>query len=587
MSMIKVSDYVIKFIESLGVKDVFVISGGGLIHLLDSLGRSNLNYICNHHEQALAMAVEGYSRISNNVGVGLVTTGPGGSNTLTGVLGCWLDSIPAVFISGQVQINQLSEGTGCRQVGDQEFNISKLMSHVTKYSKIVKNKDDIKLELQLAIIKATSGRPGPVWLDIPLDIQASEIDESELVGYCESDEILKPSDEEVIHVISKLKLAKKPLLVLGSGIRLSHSEKLLKSFLSKTGIPVVTGAHSAVDIVNESYPYYAGRIGVLGQRTSNVILQEADLVLVLGSRLSVKMTGYKFEEFAKNAYKVIVDIDSNEMEKFNVKADYKIRSDLKRFFVIMENYRLDDLDISEWQKYCCDLRDREQFVFPKHRALTSHASNYCFIEELSHYLDGRMPVVTSNGSAHVITQQTARMRGSQRLFTNVGCASMGYGLPAAIGACIANDRKPVICIEGDGSLQMNIQELQTLIHYNLPIKLFVINNDMYLSIKNTQDSFFNSHYVGVNKHSGVSAPDLRKIAEAYGIRYLSIENNSEIGEGIRNTLSLEQEGPTICEVFTYPEERHEPKVEAVLKEDGTFEPGDLTNMKITEGFYRV
>jgi acetolactate synthase-1/2/3 large subunit len=454
------------------------------------------------------------------------------------------------------------------------------MKNTTKYAVRVDSEKDIKYILQKAYSAATSGRPGPVWIDIPLDIQSKDVNTEMLVGYIDKYVKPTPSELNLSRIISLLMNSKKPVMVLGSGIRLSGAEEPLFRFLEKFKIPAVTGPHSAVDIVNESYEHYCGRIGVLGQRSSNNIIQNCDLMISVGSRLGVKMTGYKFKAFAKNAYKIMVDIDENEMNKYNIHVDLKIKSDCLEFFegILKSAASLNCSDISEWHTYCKNLRDKEQYVFDKHRTYKGFASNYCFVEGLSELVPEEVPTITSNGSAHVVTLQTMSLKGKQRLFTNVGCASMGYGLPAAIGACVSNDNKKTICIEGDGSLQMNIQELQTVVHHNLPIIIFVINNGLYLSIKRTQENYFDSRYVATNIDSGISSPNLLKIAHAYGIKYISIRSNEEIYEGIVDCLK--SHGPIICEVFTNPDEKHEPKVTAILNKDGTFSPGELTDMKI-------
>lgn len=576
----KVSDYVIKFLESKNIKNVFTISGGGCMHLIDSLGKSKINYICNHHEQATAMAVEGYARMNGHIGAAIVTTGPGGTNTITGVMGCWTDSVPSLFISGQVQTGHLSVNTGCRQVGDQEINITEIVKSITKYAKTVLNKNEIPYELEKAYQIATTGRPGPVWIDIPLDIQSQDINLEEIKFYDTEYVYPSPEHSELEYVINSLKNAKKPLLIVGSGIRLSPGGlNNLRKFLDLTKIPVVTGIHSAVDTVNETYENYFGRIGVLGQKSSNRIVQESDLIISVGSRLTIKMTGFNYKAFGKNAIKIVVDIDKHEMNKFNIIADKKIYSDSGNFFQSLINKKeeyYDKIDISEWSKYCKNIRKNEELVLKKHRDVKNITSNYTFIEELSKLIPENVPTITSNGSAHVITLKVMQTKGEQRLFTNVGCASMGYGLPAAIGACVANDYKKTICIEGDGSLQMNIQELQTVVHHKLPLLIFVINNEQYLSIKITQDTYFNSNYVGSNIESGVSCPDLSKIANAYGIKYYSIKTNDEIKENLE--LIMKETGPIICEVFTDPNERHEPKVVSKMNQDGTFSPGELTDM---------
>lgn len=575
--MKKVTDIIVDFLESKNIGHVFMVSGGGCIHLVDSVGRAkNLKYICNHHEQACAMGAEGYARLGENVGVCIVTTGPGGTNTLTGVLGAWLDSIPMIIISGQVSLSQISEGTGCRQIGDQEFDIITTAKCLTKYATMIKDKNLILYELDKAYKIAVSGRPGPVWIDIPLDIQGSMIDENELIKPSFEYEKIIVTQHQKQKLIQLLNESKKPLFLVGNGIRLSHSYDILNQILHRTKIPVLTSVHSGVDCVDHTYEYYAGRIGILGQKTSNQIVQECDLLIVLGSRLSVKMTGYNIAGFSPYSKKIYVDIDHNEINKHKFNIDLKIVTDLYSWLSEFPDVHL---NIEDWRRYVLELRQTQKYYYDKHINMTDYASAYCFIDKLQQYCE-TTPIVTSDGSAHVVTLQGMKLKKNQRLFTNVGCASMGYGLPAAIGASVYS-KSNVICIEGDGSLQMNIQELQTVKHHNLPIKLFVINNDGYLSIKITQESFFGGCEVASSKNSGVSFPNLKKIAEAYELPYFSISHNSQYDTIL--PLVLNQKGPCVCELFTHPKEKHEPKViHKGVGLDGKIIPGELTDMYIDE-----
>lgn len=579
----KVSDIVIQFLESKGIEHVFVVSGGGCIHLVDSLGRAEkLKYVCMHHEQATAMAAEGYARIKNDVGACIVTTGPGGTNALTGVLGCWLDSIPTIFISGQVSLSQISEGTGCRQIGDQEFDIISTVKSMTKYSKMIKDKTEILFELNKAYEIAKTGRPGPVWLDIPLDIQGASVEEDQLKIYKTTDYIYQIDPSVLAHFKSLLEQSKKPLIVCGNGVRLSNSYDELDAFIKKHNIPVLTGVHSGLDGVDNAYEYYAGRIGLLGNITSNKIVQEADLLIALGTRLNVKMTGYDTGLFSPKSKKIYVDIDENEIKKHKFDIDLPIVTDLKSFLTTISNESY-SLDIDDWRNFIKSSRAEQRYVYPKHINLQNPASAYYFLYTLQKYIDD-MPIITSNGTAHVVTLQTIQLKNKQRMFTNVGCASMGYGLPAAIGAAFAA-KSPVICIEGDGSLQMNIQELQTLVHYNIPMVLFVINNDGYISIKITQQNFFKGYEVASGKESGVSFPSLERISDAYGIPYFKIDSNKDIDNTLSNLFGLDINGPIICEVFTHHNEKHEPKViHKGIDKDGKIIPGDLTNMFISDTF---
>ena len=575
----KVSDLVFDFISSKGIDTVFTVSGGGCMHLIDSLGKNkNLKYVCNHHEQACALAAEGYARVSNVPGCILVTTGPGGTNAITGVLCAYQDSIPMIVISGQVPSDQLSIGTGCRQIGQQEYNIVDTVKPMTKYSITVTDKDTILFHLQKAYYLATSGRPGPIWIDIPLDIQSSDVDVTKIKQFKEP--IANYSKLKKWFFVNKLQTllnkSKKPVIVVGNGIRVSGTTNELISFLNKTKIPVLTGPHSAVDVVNSDYNFYAGRFGLLGQYTSNHIIQESDLVISLGSRLNPKMIGYDSSKFAPNATKFIVDVDQNEIKK--LKFDNKIGwcIDLRLFFNAIQNINIPD--ISDWQQKVKEYRSKEKLVLSKHIQLQDYVSTYVFANKLEKYLKSDSTIVTSDGTAHVVPLKTMTLKNNQRLFSNEGTAPMGYGLPAAIGAHYGT-KKSIICIEGDGSIMMNLHELQTVKHNKIPIKLFIINNGGYLSIKLTQNSFFKGHLVASENSSGVSIPSFKELANVFGFNYISIINNDKIDQALCDTFNNDQ--PTIIDVFTDPNEQHEPKVVAKgINKDGKIIPGELTNMNV-------
>ena len=576
----KVSDLVFEFIASKGIDTVFTVSGGGSMHLVDSLGKNkHIQYVCNHHEQACAMAAEGYARISNKPGCILVTTGPGGTNTITGVLCAYQDSIPMIVLSGQVPTNQLSNKTGCRQIGQQEVNIIECVKSLTKYAITINDKSTILFHLQKAYDMAISGRPGPVWLDIPLDIQSADVDVTTLKQFK-----AKPYTSYKLKnwwyrnkLQRLLNTSKKPIVVIGNGIRSSHSVDKLMSFLRKTGIPVMSGPHSAVDVVNADYEFYAGRFGILGQYSSNHIIQESDLVISLGSRLNPKMIGYDSLKFAINATKFVVDIDINEIKKLKFKKKIGWCTDLHVFFDNTKDLHVSD--ISNWQKTIKEYRDKDQLILDKHRNLTDYVSTYVFVSKLEKFLESDSTIVTSDGTAHVIPLKTMTLTKKQRLFSNEGTAPMGYGLPAAIGAYYGN-KKPIICIEGDGSIMMNLQELETLRYNKIPIKLFVINNGGYLSIKLTQNSFFKGHLVASDSSSGVSIPSFEKLAKVFGFNYISILKNSAIDDSLKQVFSSNE--PILVDVFTDPNEQHEPKVVAKgIDKDGKIIPGELTNMKVT------
>lgn len=582
--MKKVSDIVIDFLINKNISDVFTISGGGCIHLIDSLRThsNKLRTYCFHHEQAIAMAAEGYYRQSNKLCANIVTTGPGGTNTVTGVMGMWTDSIPGLFISGQVPRSQLSKNTGCRQIGDQEFDIVNLVSSITKYSIIITDPYDIIYELEKAYCLSLCDRPGPVWIDVPLDIQGAIIDETQCRRYQSVSHKKSVDNKDTKTFIDLLKHSNKPLVITGNGICLSNTSGKLLQFLKKYNLPIVTGPHSGVDCIDNTYEHYMGRIGILGQLTSNKIVQESDLLICLGTRLPVKMTGYNIPEFSPKSKKIIVDIDPNEINKHKFNVDLKILADLNNFFDTILDEPTHISAKTDWLSTISDTRITQQYYHAKHKNIEDYASFYYLINLAKDIWD-KETIVTSNGSAHVITLQSYQLNTKQKLFTNVGCASMGYGLPASIGACIANNSHQTICIEGDGSIMMNLQELQTIRHHNLPIAIIVINNEGYLSIKLTQESFFEGEEYASGPTNGVSMPSLEKIAHAFDLRYFSITKNSQILSCLTEVKNYNM--PCVVEVFTHPKERHEPKVtHRGIDQNGKIIPGSLTDMAISETF---
>lgn len=574
----RVSDYIIQYLrDEYNIETIFTVSGGGCIFLIDSLGHTEgVNYVATHHEQAAAIAAEGYARMNNKLGACIVTSGPGATNVMTGTLCSWLDSIPVIVISGQVNKELTTNYTGLplRQLGDQEYNIVESVKNMTKYAVQVNNADDIRFHLEKACKLATSGRPGPVWLDIPLNVQSANIEPEQLHGYNEPIEFPQASKLDIEQVIAKWNNAKKPLLLVGNGIRLSGGVNELRELLTKTNIPVISAVNGN-DIVTSDYEHYCGRFGTHAQISANKLLSECDFLLSIGSRLYVRQTGYNFKGFAKQAHRVYIDIDQNELNKPTLFPDHKIHSDAKDFInkLLQENINSSS---TEWLEECKE-NNKAPKVLQRHRDKKHNASVYAFIEQLSKVLPKDHHIVTSDGSANVVTMQVMDLTGDQRLITNTGCAPMGYGLPAAIGAAIHNK---IVCIEGDGSLHLNIHELQTMKHYNLPIKLIVINNDGYLSIKVSQKTFFNGNYVASEKNSGVSFPNYEKLIKAYDLPYFNITNNDNIHPILTEFLS--QDGPCVLEVFTDPDEFHEPKVIAKLDDEGKFIPGELNNIQWIE-----
>jgi len=574
----RISDYVIQFLrDNYGVDTIFTVSGGGCIFLIDSLGNTEgVKYVATHHEQAASIAAEGYARMNDKLGACLVTSGPGGTNAITGTLCSWLDSIPVITISGQVNKEMTTNYTKLplRQLGDQEFDIIQSVKNMTKYAVQVNDPLEIRYHLEKACALATTGRPGPVWVDIPLNVQSVDIDPNSLKGWEETIDVPSPSQSQINLVLEKWKQAKKPLMVVGNGVRLSKGIKELYSLLSKTNIPVISAVNGN-DIVNNDYEHYCGRFGTHAQIGANNLLSECDFLLTVGSRLYVRQTGYNFEGFAKQAYKIHVDVDQSELDKPTLFTDLKINSDARLFLSNLLDHSLPSTS-PEWLEECSKWTSAPK-VLDRHRSNKDYVSHYAFMEILSKIKPKNMHIVTSDGSANVVTMQVMDLEGEQRLITNTGCAPMGYGLPAALGASTHHE---IICIEGDGSLHLNVHELQTMKHYNLPIKLVLLNNDGYTSIKISQKTFFNGKFVASEKNSGVSFPNFEKLIKAYDLPYLSIRANDKAEDILNEFFSLD--GPAVCEVFTDPNEYHEPKVVASLDKNGKFIPGELKNIQWLE-----
>ena len=576
----KLSDYVISFLENLGVKDIFMLSGGGAMHLVDSVGRNkNIRYICNHHEQAATIAAEAYARLTNKIGVVLVTSGPGGTNAITGVIGAWLDSIPILVISGQVKIETtIINNPKLRQLGDQEINIVDIVRPITKYAVMVTNKNEIKYHLQKAIYLAKSGRPGPVWVDIPLDVQGADIEKNSLKEYDYTNDVKKDLDSKINSVIDLLKKSKRPVIIAGNGIRLANAVKEFRILVKKLKIPVIT-TFAGYDIISTENSYYFGRYGTIGQRAANFIVQNADLVLSIGARMNIRAISYNYKVFAREAIKIAIDIDPMELKKPTLKIDLPILQDARSFIIdflnnINNTQNMETKD--KWLMKCLEYKTKYPNITLERKKINNFVDSYYFFKKLSEIADDGTIFVFGNGTACVSSYQSLDVKPNQRVIVNSGCAAMGYDLPAAIGACFGNNKKPVICVTGDGSIQLNIQELQTIVHYKLPIKIFVLNNQGYISIRNTQKSFFNGFFVGSNKESGVSCPDMIKIAKAYGIRTLTIKNHREIESKINEVLSYPE--AILCDVKINPEEKMYPKLSSEKKEDGTIVSKPLEDM---------
>ncbi len=583
---IKLSDYVIKFIENLGVKHIFLISGGGNIHLVDSLGKSKkIKYICNHHEQASATAAEAYARVKG-FGVCLVTTGPGGTNAITGVLGAYQDSIPMLILSGQVKREIIGAGKITRQFGDQEVNIVDIVKPLTKYAVTIMNPLEIGYQLEKAVFIAKNGRPGPVWIDIPLDIQGSFIETKQLKEFdlaeIESDygtdkQKLK---ELATQTIDKIKNSKRPVLYVGNGIRLAGAEKQFLSLIDLLKIPVLT-SYACYDLLPSSHPFFFGRGHSFGQRAGNFVLQNSDLLLSIGARLDIRTIGFTYKAFARAAYKIMVDVDMKEIKKPILSIDLLINFDAKDFIEEMIKQIKENplkLKISYWLDYGRELNKKYPVVLKEYWREKNYVNPYCFIETIGKHLQPNELIVVSNGVGPLnCMYQAFYVKPGQRIILNNGCAQMGYGLPAAVGVAFAADKKQrVICFDGDGSIQLNIHELQVMKHHNLPIKLFIYTNDGYLSIKNTQNNLFAGKHVAVDKESGVSCPDIVKIGNAYGIKTERINNHTDMEKKIKKVLAYP--GPIICDINAVRQLTLSPKLMAKKLPNGQFVSSPLEDM---------
>ena len=574
MNNIRVADYVANRLIQFGIRDVFMVTGGGAMHLNDALGNHpELTYYCFNHEQSCAIAAEGYYRATGKLPIVNLTTGPGGTNAITGVLGQWLDSIPGIYISGQVKwettIYSCPEVENLRQLGDQEGDIVNIIKPITKFAVLLKEPLQVKKIIDKAIYMATHGRPGPVWIDIPLDVQGAIIDSDMLEEYdSKEDELVfeeKILSDQAEILIEKLLSAKSPLLYIGNGIRLSCAEEQYKKFLNKMMIPVVSSI-SGHDLIASDDKLFMGRPGIFGDRLGNIAIQNCDLLIVLGTRMSIRQTTYNFNDFCRKAYKIMIDIDNAELNKPTFKVDLKINSDLKVFLDILLD-KCDGIktDFHSWISWGNNLKLQLPTMIDDNPSNPEFVNSYLFVERLFHHLSEDALVVTGNGTAFTCTLQAMKIKDGMRVFCNQGCASMGYDLPAAIGASIAR-KKDVILITGDGSLMMNLQELQTIVNYKLPIKVFVLENDGYLAIRITQTSFFDKRFVGESPKSGVSLPEMEKISNAFGIKFFRIFNEANLDNQISEVL--EQSGPVFCEIKMDPNQTLFPKVVSVKTPEG-------------------
>lgn len=585
MSTIRVADYVIQTLADRGVDHIFMVTGGGAMHLNDAIGReARIRFTCNHHEQASAMAAEGYARVTGRIGVVNVTSGPGALNALNGVFGAFTDSVPMLVLSGQVKRETCLRTHGLtgklRQLGDQEIDIVAMVRHMTKYAVMVTDPESIRYHLERALHLAATGRPGPCWLDIPVDVQGASIDPARLPSYDPAED-LRDSDEvrlpEICRsIIAKISAAKRPVILAGSGIRIAGAVDVFQNVINKLGIPVTTAwTH---DLIASSSPLFCGRPGSIGDRPGNFTVQNSDLVLVLGSRLNVRQVSYNWASFARHAEKIQVDVDRAELEKPMVKIDLPVCSDAWVFLEEMDRQLAGHAPTpahGQWLAWCRQRRERYPVFQPEKQVSSGPEINpYHFAHLLSRELAADDVIACGDATATIVTFQCADIRLGQRMFSNSGAASMGHDLPAAIGAAVARGGKRVICLAGDGSLQMNIQELQTVAHHRWPIKLFVLNNGGYLSIRQTQSNFFGLE-VGATPESGVSFPDHLKLALAYGLNASRIEGPDFV-EHLRRVLASPE--PEVCEVMLDRNQTFEPKLTSRRLPDGRMVSSPLEDM---------
>lgn len=575
----KLSDYVASFVARLGVRHVFMLSGGGAMHLNDSFGNTEgLEYVSTLHEQAAAVAAEAYSRVSGNLGVALVTTGPGGTNAVTGVAAAWLDSTACLYFSGQVKRADICKGSDLRQLGVQEIDIVSIVDSITKYAVTVTDPESIRYHLEKALYLARSGRPGPVWIDIPLDVQAAEIDPAALPGFQpeagESAPDLAPAIE---YTLESLAAAQRPVVLLGNGLRLGGAEKEALRLVEALGIPVLT-TRLGVDLLPFEHPLHVGMPGTIASRGANFALQNSDCLLVLGARLDMALIAYAPERLARGARKIMVNIDQAEIDKLGASIDLGVAADvgayLRALLARVEGQAPGDR-WQDWQARCRGWKERYPFVLPEHRS-APQITVYAFSEALAQALQGADVVLPgSSGVACEIFLTAFQAKEGQRIFHNKGTGAMGLGQPAALGACLAAGERRTVCIDGDGGFHMNAQELETIRRLNLPIKFFVIDNDGYASIRASQGNYF-KRLTGADGSSQLTLPAVLRVAQAYGVHTVDLDDPARVAGTIAEVLDYP--GPVVCRVKTMPDEQRIPRVASFRKADGNMDSMPLEDM---------
>jgi acetolactate synthase-1/2/3 large subunit len=579
----RVADFIADFIfEELNVKHVFMVTGAGIMHLTDGVAsHPKLQAICPHHEQTSSMAIDAYSRASENFGVGFFTSGPGGTNAVTGLCGAWQDSVPCLFISGQVKKKETTNNAkilGLRQFGVQELDMIPIVKYACKYAITLNDPNKVKYEFEKAVHIAKSGRPGPVWIQIPMDVQSSIIDETKLNGFEHDDVIPTASDAEVDKIIKLLKKSKRPVIIAGQGIRISGAISLLEKFTSKFKIPVVT-PFLGIDTIKSDLLQYVGKTGVKGDRPANFAMQNSDLIIAIGTSLHVTVIGYTYKHFAREAKKIVIDIDKKSHKKKTIDIDSFILSDAKKFFEkiikFTENETLNDY--AKWIKQCNEWKKKYPVCLPEYKQNKKSLNSYLLIDTLCKHSKKNDIFVSDAGGTYYATCQAIQLtKPGQRYIPSGAMATMGYSLPAAIGISVATNKGRVIALTGDGSFQQNLQELQTLIEYDLPVKLFVLNNDGYESIRVSQKKYFDNRLIGESNQSGVSFPDILKIAKAYGIKAVRIRNYQELENKLDGILNFDK--AVIVDVIIPRDQPIIPTVSSVVNPDGTMSSRPLEDM---------
>jgi acetolactate synthase-1/2/3 large subunit len=575
----KLSDYVVRFIANLGVKHVFLVPGGGAMHLNDSLSRCpEIEFVCNSHEQACAIAAENYGKATNHLGVAMVTSGPGVTNAITGLAGAWLDSTPCLFLSGQAKRPDRMfrpDGTplGVRQLGAQEVDAVSIVRPLTKYAVTILDPQTIRYHLEKAVFLARSGRPGPVWVDIPLDVQATPIDEKDLPAFDPS-EIPAPYDEglltpRVSETIEALNRSTRPLLLAGNGVRLARAQKEFREVLDLLQIPTAL-TWCAGDLLSDDDPLFVGRPGGIAPRGANFALQNSDFLLIVGARMDFAITGYAPERLARAAHKVMVDIDPAEIAKLGGAIQTRVCADAGAFLreLLRQRASIRNADWVGWKKRCYEWKQRYPVVQPEHRAPHERVSTYYLTELLSQEVRPDDCLVSgSSGNGIEAFLLAYRTRAGQRIFHTAGLGAMGCGVPASIGVCLANRRRRTICVDGDGGFQFNIQELETIARLKLPITFFVLNNNGYASIRASQKNYFGAATIGCDASTGLTVPDVRHVAEAYGLRTALIPDQTDLRGQVRRVLN--EPGPLVCDVRVVPDEIRAPRLSTVQRPDGS------------------